>query len=121
MNILYYVWSSNKFYNQNMAGRGKVGKLVNRSASKKQVRNEKYASNVVITRGAIRRLARRGGVKRMSFFASEGVRGYINDFLERVVRDSLTYAEHGKRRTITALDVVYALKKNGRVIYGYGA
>jgi histone H4 len=38
-----------------------------------------------------------------------------------VVRDSLTFAEHGKRLTITALDVVYALKKNGRVIYGYGA
>jgi histone H4 len=49
------------------------------------------------------------------------VRDYINDFLERVVRDSLTYAEHGRRLTITAMDVVYALKKNGRVIYGYGA
>jgi histone H4 len=38
-----------------------------------------------------------------------------------VVRDSLTFAEHSKRVTITAMDVVYALKKNGRVIYGYGA
>lgn len=105
-----------------MAGRGKSGKLAGRSASKKTSRLEvKPIANAVITNGAIRRLARRGGVKRISYASHEHVRDYINDFLERVVRDSLTYAEHGRRLTITALDVVYALKKNGRVIYGYGA
>jgi histone H4 len=39
--------------------------------------------------------------------------------LEKVVKDCIVYAEHAKRRTVTAMDVVYALKKNGRVIYGY--
>ncbi len=103
-----------------MAGRGKAGKQANRSAAKKQSNDKKYASTV-ITNGAIRRLARRGGVKRISFATHESVREYINDFLERVVRDSLTFTEHSRRLTITAMDVVYALKKNGRVIYGYGA
>lgn len=105
-----------------MAGRGKTGKQAGRSATKKTSRlDSKPIAPGVITNGAIRRLARRGGVKRISYATHENVRDYINDFLERVVRDSLTYAEHSKRVTITAMDVVYALKKNGRVIYGYGA
>jgi histone H4 len=106
-----------------MAGRGKTGKQASRSAAKKTTSryDPKVFATGVITNGSIRRLARRGGVKRISFATHESVRDYINDFLERVVRDSLTYAEHSKRMTITAMDVVYALKKNGRVIYGYGA
>lgn len=39
----------------------------------------------------------------------------------KVTTDSIVYAESGKRRTVTAMDVVYALKKNGKTIYGYGA
>jgi histone H4 len=104
-----------------MAGRGKVGKMANKSGSKKHVKADKnLPADGLITNGAIRRLARRGGVSRISFNVHGPVRQYIDDFLERVVRDSLTYAEHGRRMTITAMDVVYALKKNGRVLYGYG-
>jgi histone H4 len=105
-----------------MAGRGKSGKLANKSTSKKQSNlSGNKISSTVITNGSVRRLARRGGVKRISYASHDNVREYVDDFLERVVRDSLTYAEHAKRLTITAMDVIYALKKNGRVIYGYGA
>jgi histone H3/H4 len=38
-----------------------------------------------------------------------------------VIRDSVTYTEHAKRKTVTALDVVYALKRSGRTLYGFGA
>jgi histone H4 len=38
----------------------------------------------------------------------------------RVTRDSIIYAESAKRVTVTAMDVVYALKKNGKNLYGYG-
>jgi len=41
-------------------------------------------------------------------------------FLENVIRDAVTYAEHAHRKTITALDVVHALKRKGRTLYGYG-
>jgi histone H4 len=40
--------------------------------------------------------------------------------LSKVTRDSIIYAEAGKRRTVTAMDVIYALKKNGKTLYGYG-
>jgi histone H4 len=41
--------------------------------------------------------------------------------LSQVIRDSVTYTEHAKRKTVTALDVVYALKRSGRTLYGFGA
>ncbi|OBZ79797.1 Histone H4 [Grifola frondosa] len=67
-----------------------------------------------ITKPAIRRLARRGGVKRISGLIYEETRGVLKIFLENVIRDSVTYTEHAKRKTVTALDVVYALKRSGR-------
>merc|ERR1712058_145661 len=42
------------------------------------------------------------------------------DFLEGVIRDAVTYTEHAKRKTVTSLDVVYALKRQGRTLYGFG-
>ncbi|KAJ7803362.1 histone-fold-containing protein [Mycena olivaceomarginata] len=62
---------------------------------------------VRITKPAIRRLARRGGVKRISGLIYEETRGVLKIFLENVIRDSVTYTEHAKRKTVTALDVVY--------------
>merc|ERR1711998_802367 len=67
-----------------------------------------------ITKPAIRRLARRGGVKRISGLIYEETRGVLKTFLENVIHDSITYTEHSKRKTVTALDVVYALKRQGR-------
>ena len=69
---------------------------------------------------AIRRLARRGGVKRISGAIYEETRGVLKVFLENVVRDAVTYTEHARRKTVTALDVVYALKRQGRTLYGFG-
>ena len=89
-----------------------------------------------ITKPAIRRLARRGGVKRISAMIYEETRGVLKSFLEswvailpvaqllltllRVIRDAVTYTEHAKRKTVTSLDVVYALKRQGRTLYGFG-
>ena len=74
-----------------------------------------------ITKPAIRRLARRGGVKRISGLIYEETRGVLKVFLENVVRDAVTYTEHARRKTVTAFDVVYALKRQGRTLYGFGA
>jgi histone H3/H4 len=73
-----------------------------------------------ITKPAIRRLARRGGVKRISGLIYEETRGVLKVFLENVVRDAVTYTEHARRKTVTAMDVVYALKRQGRTLYGFG-
>lgn len=73
-----------------------------------------------ITKPAIRRLARRGGVKRISNLIYEEIRTVLKSFLESIIRDSVTYTEHAKRKTVTAMDVVYALKRQGKSLYGYG-
>ena len=74
-----------------------------------------------ITKPAIRRLARRGGVKRISGLMYDESRTVLKSFLNNVVRDSVTYCEHARRKTVTALDVVYALKRQGKTLYGFGA
>jgi histone H4 len=61
-----------------------------------------------------------GGVKRISGLIYEETRGVLKVFLENVVRDAVTYTEHARRKTVTAMDVVYALKRQGRTLYGFG-
>jgi len=73
-----------------------------------------------ITKPAVTRLARRGGVKRMSSLVTEEVHTVLRNFLENVLRDAVTYTEHSKRKTVSTMDVVYALKRNGRTLYGFG-
>ncbi|KAG2730085.1 hypothetical protein I3760_01G276700 [Carya illinoinensis] len=73
-----------------------------------------------ITKPAIRCLARRGGVKRISGLIYEETHGVLNIFLENVIRDAVTYIEHARRKTVTAVDVVYTLKRQGMTLYGFG-
>jgi histone H4 len=80
----------------------------------------RFRSLYPLQKPAIRRLARRGGVKRISGLIYEETRGVLKVFLENVVRDAVTYTEHARRKTVTALDVVYALKRQGRTLYGFG-
>ena len=74
-----------------------------------------------ITRPAIRRLARRGGVQRISKHIYEDTRCVLKIFLQDVIKDAVMYTEHAHRKTVTTMDVVYALKRNGRTLYGFGA
>jgi histone H4 len=48
------------------------------------------------------------------------MRAVLKSYLESLVRDSVTYTEHARRKTATALDVVYELKRQGRTLYGFG-
>ena len=144
-----------------MSGRGKGGKGLGKGGAK---RHRKVLRDNIqgITKPAIRRLARRGGVKRISGLIYEETRGvlkvlsstscscsllptisfcsaalrmfrslfccaaaelFVCDsqvFLENVIRDAVTYTEHARRKTVTAFDVVYALKRQGRTLYGFG-
>ena len=108
-----------RWYTINMSGRGKGGKGLGKGGAK---RHRKVLRDNIqgITKPAIRRLARRGGVKRISGLIYEETRGVLKVFLENVIRDAVTYTEHAKRKTVTAMDVVYALKRQGRTLYGFG-
>ena len=103
-----------------MSDRGKGGKGLGKGGAK---RHRKIMRDNIqgITKPAIRRLARRGGVKRISGLMYEETRGVLKTFLENVIKDSVTYTEHSRRKTVTALDVVYALKRQGKTLYGFGA
>ncbi|KAH0559095.1 trifunctional histidinol dehydrogenase [Cotesia glomerata] len=66
----------------------------------------------------------KGGAKRHRKVLRDNIqretRGVLKVFLENVIRDAVTYTEHAKRKTVTAMDVVYALKRQGRTLYGFG-
>ena len=83
----------------------------NKSSKGKRHRKPKKTTLERISNGSIRRLARRGGVKRISHFIYDDTRRVIYSFLDHVVRDCVTYTEHGRRKTVTAMDVVFALKR----------
>ncbi|RDW44570.1 hypothetical protein B0I74DRAFT_164647 [Yarrowia lipolytica] len=51
------------------------------------------------------------GVERIFTQIYEEGRTMLKMFLENLVEDTVTYAEQAKRKTVTPLDVVYALKR----------
>ncbi len=72
-----------------------------------------------ITKPAIRRLARRGGVQRIQGDVYPEIRSAARSFLEPVIRDAITYMEGAQRKTVMLVDVLHALKRNGRTVYGF--
>ena len=102
-------------------GKGKTqGKGYGKNGAKRHTKKSIRETILGVTKPAIRRLARRGGVKRLSALIYEESRIVLKNFLEQVIKDSVTYCEHAKRKTVTALDVVYALKRQGKTLYGFG-
>ncbi|KAI8818836.1 histone-fold-containing protein [Fimicolochytrium jonesii] len=88
-------------------------------AGTKRHRNILRDNLLGVTKPAIRRLARRGGVKRMSMNIYPEVRAVLKKFLENILHDTVAYTEHRKAKTVSAMDVVYALKRQGRTLYGF--
>lgn len=102
-----------------MSGRGKGRKGLGKGGAKRH-RRVLRDSIEGVTKPAIRRLARRGGVKRLSGLIYSEIRGVLKVFLENVIRDAVTFTEHARRKTVTAMDVLHALKRQGRTLYGFG-
>ena len=82
-------------------------------------RFRKIRADTVITKAALRRLARRGGVKRISGLVYEETRAVLRMFLTSTLRDAIAYTDHARRNTVSALDVVYALRRQGKSLYGF--
>ncbi|PIA88976.1 Histone [Cercospora beticola] len=72
-----------------------------------------------VTKPAIRRLARRGGVKRISGDIYSGIRVALKQRLEELIKRAALIVEVSNRKTVTTIDVVYALKQYGATIYGF--
>ena len=78
----------------------------------------------VLTKGAIRRLARKGGVARLSPI-DKTIHKTLRVFITRIIHDAVAYGEYrvqcgrlAPHWTVTKQDIVHALKKNGIAYYG---
>ena len=99
--------------------RGKGGKSLGTKKGGKRFIKGRKGNIEGITKPSIKRLARRGGVKRISGEIYEQSRKVITLFLQNVIKDAITYTDYCKRKTVTALDVVYALKRQQMSLHGF--
>jgi len=73
-----------------------------------------------VTKPAIRRLARRAGVKRIAGNVYDKSRTVLKNFITMIIRDAVVYTEHSRLKTITARHIIESLRRNGSTIYGFG-
>ncbi|CAB5157231.1 unnamed protein product [Rhizophagus irregularis] len=80
--------------------RPKSGKGLGKSAKVSAMRHRKLLRENIkaITRPAIRRMARRGGVKRISGEIYEIARTCIKDFVTDVLKDCVSYVEYERKK-----------------------
>ncbi|CAG8610459.1 16935_t:CDS:2 [Gigaspora rosea] len=101
-------------------GRGKDRKGLGKGLGKGgKVSAQRHRNIRGITKPAIRRLARRGGVKRISADIYENARSALKDFLTDVLRDVVSYVEYERRKTVGVMEILLALKRRGRTMYGF--
>ncbi|KAI1377647.1 histone-fold-containing protein [Hypoxylon crocopeplum] len=98
---------------------GKGGKGIGGKAGLKRHRKILRDNIQGITKPAIRRLARRGGVKRISAQIYDEVRTALKARLEEIISTCVVYTQYRQRKTVTINDVLFSLKRLGRPIYGF--
>ncbi|GIL70003.1 hypothetical protein Vretimale_19702 [Volvox reticuliferus] len=98
-------------------GRGRKG--IGKGGAK---RHRKILRDAIdgINKGSIRRLARRGGVKRLSGLIYQEVRLVLKSYLQKVIQDAVVYTEFGHRSTVTLKDILHAVRRHGQILYGFG-
>ena len=78
-----------------MSGRGKGAGGLGKGGAR---RHRRVLRDTIqgITKPSIRRMARRGGVKRLSGLIYDESRGVLKSFLENVIKDAVVYTDHGE-------------------------
>lgn len=105
-------------------GSGRKGVLRREKGSPSAVRRFKRQFHSLrpagLSHGDVRRLARRGGVKRMAGGIHQEVSTVLRSYLGAMIQDVAALAEYGRRMTVTLADVLLALKRRGTTMYGCG-
>lgn len=96
---------------QFMIGRGSLTRY------RRVIRTDNIAR---ISKASLRRLARRGGVLRLSNTVYPVIRGTLYKFLQQIIQTAVIYTSHARRKTVTVYDIIYALKHEGRTLFGFG-
>lgn len=95
-----------------MTGKG-MGKKPELLRRKQQAKDSK----TLFRKPAIRRLARRAGVKRIGGLIYDEVRAHGNEFLSMVMARAIVFMEHHKRKTVSSQDIHNALLGVGITLY----
>ncbi|QPC78415.1 hypothetical protein HYE68_009167 [Fusarium pseudograminearum] len=66
-----------------------------------------------------RRLARRGGVKRISAGIYDDIRAALKARLETILQNCVIYVEYRNAKTVTVQDVIHSLSRMGRPLWGF--
>lgn len=72
-----------------------------------------------ISKPAIRRIARRAGVRRVGGACFKEINNAGRAYIKDVLSIAFVYATHAKRKTITCADILYSLKRMGIKYMGY--
>ncbi|RYN50815.1 hypothetical protein AA0114_g5871 [Alternaria tenuissima] len=72
-----------------------------------------------ISKNDIRRLARRGGVKRISATTYDDIRQALKERLHRILKDVCAILDSSGRQTVMVTDIVFTLRRLGNPIYGF--
>eukprot|EP01063_Lacrimia_lanifica_P027811 TRINITY_DN395_c0_g1_i10.p1 TRINITY_DN395_c0_g1~~TRINITY_DN395_c0_g1_i10.p1 ORF type:complete len:114 (+),score=55.55 TRINITY_DN395_c0_g1_i10:129-470(+) len=110
-----------------MPASGKSGKssgskakaAASKKAAKAASKRGKEVSKRGITKASIRKIARRGGCKRIASSVYDEARTILRSFVDNLMHDTGAIMEmFGKTRsTVRPADVMFALKKQGRTLY----
>lgn len=94
-----------------MSGRGKKSKKTGAGGAKKH--RKVLRDNIQgVTKGALKRLARRAGIKRLGGLLYEELKTILKTFIENLGRDAVTITEHVRHTTVKREDVLAAAEIN---------
>ena len=103
---------------------GKGGKGLGKGGAKRHYNNKhKYDIDPLLglTKGKIRTICQRSGIKRISGTVYEEIRNTVNDYCNDLMGYALCYVKHRNQETLTNLDIVYASKTSKVMedLYGF--
>lgn len=106
-----------------MSSIGKMGKSIGKGKGGK-ISAKRHLNTVKdpiegVTKPAIRRLARRAGIKRINGHFYDEVRGILKQWMEHKLNMALTYTKYARRNTLFPADVFHTLKRCGETLYGF--
>ena len=104
-----------------MSGRGKTGKGLGKTGAKRIRNIIGKPVKAQISKPGLRRLCRRAGSTRVAHSVYEILTNLIVDWVKNIVKKCCVYTEHAGRKTVVCVDVIYALRRCGLMLYGYGS
>jgi len=92
--------------------------VAGKSTTAKRHQQARVTGVANLSNPGFRRLARKGGVKRISNESFDTGRHLVDEFVNNIVHDAVLMCESAKRKTVTSGDVSFALKRNNMTLLG---